>query len=297
MYRRVVAFGFVAAALAGLALAEEPPAYRPSPGSQPPVPAIRAAPPSAVADVCVPYIDLVSMARMGRERPSAPAFTREATTLTKTYFGAPKCIGSVSSEGGNSVNCPATGKEDTWAVRTMNQHVVAATACATGWRRSLSERYATFTSPDGTSNITVSRPDPAYGPMVDTTARYQPCEPLQEMMGLARNGRSKAADQQFTKTPTALFMRYYGASRCTAKARETAGSFAVSCVYPAADKKAAERMAKEGAASIQACQPTWTRSTAPQGAKFVKGDGIELTVSASSARQVAITMTFEPKAK
>ncbi|MEQ1867011.1 MAG: hypothetical protein ABL996_20415 [Micropepsaceae bacterium] len=251
----------------------------------------------AAANACAPYIDLVSMARMGRERPSAPAFSKESTTLTKAYFGAPKCMGWVSSEGGNSVNCPATGKEEAWAVKTMNHHVIAVTACATGWRRSVSARYATFTSPDGTSNITVSRPDPVYGPMVETTAHYQPCEPLQEMMGLARNGRRLSSEAQYTKTPTALLMRYYGATACSAKARETAGSFAVSCTFAAADKAAAERMAKEGATSIQSCQPTWTRSATAIGAKFVKGDGIEVAVSASSERQVDITMTFAPKTK
>lgn len=296
MYRRIVAFGFVVAAAAGVCWGESPPQYRPITGSQP-LPVIRTAPPAAVADVCVPYIDLVTMARTGRERPSAPAFSKKSATLTKAYFGAPKCVGWVSSEGGNSVNCPATGKDDAWAVKAMNQHVVTVTACASGWRRSVSARYATFTSPDGTSNLTVSRPDPVYGPMVDTTARYQTCEPLQEMMGLARNGRRFSSEAQYTKTPTALLMRYYGATACSAKARETAGSFAVSCTYAAADKAAAARMAKEGATSIQSCQPTWTRSATAPGAKFVKGDGIEVAVSASSERQVDITMIFVPKAK
>lgn len=297
MYRRVTAFGFVVAAAAVACAAEGVPAYRPSVGSQTPLPVIRTAPPVTAPAPCAPYNDLLTMARMGRDRASAPAFTDQSTVLTKAYFGAPKCTGQLSSEGGANVNCPVSGKEDAWAVKTMNERVAAATACTPGWRRSVSARFASFTTLDGTMTLTVSRPDPAYGPMVETTARYQPCEPLQEMMGLARHGRRLASEPQYTAKPAALAMRYYGASVCKAKALAKAGSFAVSCVYTAADKKATERMAKEGAASIQACQPAWTRSAAPQGAKFVKGDGIELTVSASSARQVDITMTFEPKAK
>jgi len=294
MHRRVAGFAFALVAAAGAAAAESVPQYRPSPGSQPPVPVIRTAPPRSACDS---YNEMLTMARMGREGPDAPAFTDAIAPIARGYFGGPKCKAWVSSEGGYTVNCPVTGKDEAWAAETMSQRVAAAKACLPAWRARVGARYARFTLRDGTMDLTIARPDPAYGPMVETSTHFLPCDPLNEMLGLARHGRERADDPPYTSTPTRLAMNYYGAEACSARALPKEGSFAVSCVFADADQATTQRTAELITMTVAACRPKWARTPLADGATFDTGDGVTFLVDARSERPLGLMMSFEPAAK
>ena len=294
MRRRVAGFALSCFALAGAAFAESPPQYRPSPGSQPPVPVIRKAPQQSACDS---YNELLTMARIGREGANAPAFTDTIAPISRAYFGGPKCKAWISTEGGNTVNCTAKGKDEAWATQTFAQHVTAAKACLPVWRAQVGARYARFTIADGTMVLTIARPDPAYGPVVETSADFRPCDPLNEMLGLARHGRERTSDPQYTSAPTRLAMQYYGAEACTARALPKEGSFAVSCVFAEADPATTQQFADLITNTVAACRPKWTRNALADAVTFDSGDGATFLVEARSERPLGLMMSFEPKAK
>ncbi len=294
MRRCVAGFALSCFALAGAALAESPPQYRPSPGTKPAVPVIRKAPQQTACDS---YNELLTMARIGREAANAPAFTDAIAPISRAYFGGPKCKAWTSSAGGNTVNCTAKGKDEAWATRTFTQHVTAAKACLPVWRARVGTRYALFTIADGTLDLTISRPDPAYGPMVETSAHYDPCRPLDEMLGLARNGRERTNEAQYTSAPTRLAMQYYGADACTARALPKEGSFAVSCVFAEADPATTRQFADLITNTVAACRPKWSRKALTDAVTFDNGDGWTFLVETRSERPLGLMTTFEPKAK
>jgi hypothetical protein len=294
MHRRVAGFALSCFALVGAAFAESPSQYRPSPGSQPPVPVIRKAPEQTACDS---YNEMLTMARVGREAPNAPAFTGAIAPISRAYFGGPKCKAWVSSEGGNTVNCTAQGKDEAWAAQTLAQHVTAAKACLPAWRAQVGARYARFTIADGTMDLTISRPDPLYGPVVETSAHFQPCEPLNEMLGLARHGRVRTDEPTYTSVPTRIAMEYYGAEACSARALPKKDSFAVSCIFAEADPATTRQFADLITNTVAACRPKWTRKALTDAVTFDSGNGATFLVEARAERPLGLMMTFEPKAK
>jgi hypothetical protein len=146
-------------------------------------------------------------------------------------------------------------------------------------------------------DLTISRPDPLYGPVVETTASFRPCDPLDEMLGLARHGRERTNEAPYTSAPTRLAMKYYGAEACTARALPKEGSFAVSCVFAEVDPATTRQFADLITNTVAACRPKWTRKALADGATFDNGDGATFLVEARSERPLGLMMTFEPKAK
>jgi hypothetical protein len=142
-------------------------------------------------------------------------------------------------------------------------------------------------------------PNPGSQPPVPVIRTAPPtCDPLNEMMGLARHGRERASDPQYRSAPTRLAMTYYGAEACSARALPKEESFAVSCLFPEADQETTQRVAGLITATVAACRPKWTRQTLAEGALFDNGEGATFLVEARSEKPLGLVMTFErPKAK
>ncbi|MCE9522986.1 MAG: hypothetical protein K8S25_11230 [Alphaproteobacteria bacterium] len=282
MYRAVALAGaFFFANVAPAAVAAEAPTARPSPQATVP---------------CEMFTQALAMARAGREGQALPAFTNDIAQTTKAYLGAPRCS-SFLSRGGATVNCPVSGNDAAWALRFWRERIAAVAACVPGWRRQdLSARYTQFTSLEGSDSIAISMPDPAYGPMVETSTTYGACEPLDEMMGRARIGRLHNKEPVPTTQPARLEMRYLGAEACTVRAVEASGGYAVACVFPQADNATSKGAAGNVIKTAAACYPKWTQTTLSDGMSFEKGDGISFMVEARDERPAGFMMTFDPKA-
>jgi hypothetical protein len=170
MVRAVVAFALVLA-LAGGARAEAP-VYKPS-SQTPPVPVIRTAAPESP---CVPLAQMLAMARNGREAAGKPAFgdVGKASVL-KAFLGSKECKAYANSEGGHTVNCTHVSTDANWPSQFRAYRGGTVAMCYPAWRRDEIGRTIQFTSPDRTTQWSVSTPDPKfYDPTVETTVRYVP---------------------------------------------------------------------------------------------------------------------------